>query len=138
MKDYKPVKISPYEVEQIVLSQRVNYKLVDPTTVGSKNISFGIVVVEPFGICEPGHAHDDQEEIFFCLNGKGTVIIGDAMEEWSIEPRDAVFIPPYTYHNLKNPGNFPLEVVWIQSPAGWIFDKHPEMGELAKRGEAME
>ena len=51
----KVLKVSPYDVEVISLSQRDNYKLIDPTTVGSKNLTFGMVIVEPGGICEPGH-----------------------------------------------------------------------------------
>lgn len=134
----KPQKISPYDVETINLAHRVNYKLVDPTTVGSKNLTFGMVIVEPGGICEPGHDHSDsgQEEIFFGIMGKGTVLIGEKREKWSIEPLDAIFIPPGTYHNLLNESNMPLYVLWIQSPAGWVFDKHPELKELAKEGKA--
>jgi 5-keto 4-deoxyuronate isomerase len=66
MGNKKPVKINPFDVETIVLNQRVNYKLIDPTTVGSEHLTFGMVIVEPGGICEPGHEHDEQEEIFFC------------------------------------------------------------------------
>jgi len=130
----KPAKVNPFEVEPIILSQRINYKLVDPTTVGSKNITMGMVVVEPGGICEPGHDHVDQEEVFFCVNGEGVVLIGDAHEEWVMKPYDAVFIPPHTYHNLKNASNMPLTVIWIQSPAGWVFDKHPDLKKLAEKG----
>ena len=133
---YKPQKISPVNVETINLAHHVNYKLIDPTTVGAKNFSFGMVVVEPGGVCEPGHAHTEQEEIFFCLSGKGCVLIGDDHEKWEIEQYDAVFIPPTTYHNLINESNMPLFVLWIQSPAGWIFDKHPDMKKLAEQGKA--
>ena len=85
-----------------------------------------------------GHDHSDsgQEEIFFGIMGKGTVLIGEKREKWSIEPFDAIFIPPGTYHNLLNESNMPLYVLWIQSPAGWVFDKHPELKELAKEGKA--
>lgn len=131
----KAAKISPFEVEVISLAHRNNYKLIDPTTVGSRNLTFGMVIVEPGGICEPGHDHSEQEEIFFCLNGQGVVLIGDDHEEWPIRQYDAVFIPPGVYHNLRNPTNFPLQVLWIQSPAGWVFDKHPELKELAEKGE---
>lgn len=134
----KVLKVSPYDVEVISLSQRDNYKLIDPTTVGSKNLTFGMVIVEPGGICEPGHAHDVQEEIFFCLSGRGIVIVGDDHEEVAISQFDAVFFAPGTYHNLRNPSNFPLQVLWIQSPAGWVFDKHPDLKELAKKGEKLE
>lgn len=132
----KPVKVHPNDVPTIELSQRTNYKLIDPTTVNSEHLTFGMVVVEPGGICEPGHAHDVQEEIFFCLTGKGIVYIGDDREPWEIGPKDAVFIPPGTYHNLENPHNTPLEVLWIQSPPGWVFDKHPDLKDKALRGES--
>jgi mannose-6-phosphate isomerase-like protein (cupin superfamily) len=132
------VKVNPYDVEIIKLSQRDNYKLIDPTTVGSKNLTFGMVIVEPGGICEPGHEHDEQEEIFFCISGRGVVIVGDDKEEWTINQFEAVFLPPGTYHNLRNPTNFPLQVLWIQSPAGWVFDKHPDLKELAAKGEKIE
>jgi len=134
----KPVKINPHDVEPIVLHQRVNYMLVDPSTVGAKHLSFGMVIVEPFGICEPGHAHAKQEEIFFCLTGNGVVIVGDEQEEWPISPKDAVFLPTGIYHGLKNPYNTPLEVLWIQSPPGWIFSKNPDLKAKAERGESLE
>lgn len=132
----KAAKISPFDVEIISLAHRNNYKLIDPTTVGSKNLTFGMVIVEPGGLCEPGHDHDEQEEIFFCLNGRGIVIMGEEREEWPISQYEAVFIPPKVYHNLYNPTNFPLQVLWIQSPAGWVFDKHPDLKKLAQEGSA--
>ena len=135
MSSQEAIKVSPYEAEPLVFAQRVNYKLVDPTTVGSKHLTFGMVIVEPGGVCNPGHAHDEQEEIFFCLSGAGVVIAGDKREELEIHPWDAVFFPPHVYHNLKNPSNIPLVVLWIQSPAGWVFDKDPEMDAKARRGD---
>ncbi len=94
------------------------------------------IVVEPGGVCEPGHDHLEQEEIFFCLTGKGIVLIGENHEKWNIDQYDAVFIPPGTYHNLVNESNMPLFVLWIQSPAGWVFDKDPELKKLAEKGQA--
>ena len=129
------IKINPNDVEPIPLSQRVNYKLIDPTTVGSQHLTFGMVVVEPGGTCEPGHYHDDQEEIFFCLTGKGIVIADEDHKEIHIAPKDAVFFPKGVYHSIKNPYNTPLEALWIISPAGWVFDRNPEMKERALRGD---
>ncbi len=132
----KAIKVSPKDAERIVLSQRVNYKLVDPTTVGSKHLTFGMVVVEPGGTCEPGHSHDDQEEIFFCLSGKGIVIADDDHKEIPIEPKEAVFFPIGVYHSIKNLQDTPLEALWIISPAGWVFDKNPEMKRQAEEGRS--
>jgi mannose-6-phosphate isomerase-like protein (cupin superfamily) len=133
----KAVKVNPNDVEPIPLSQRVNFKLIDPTTVGSKHLTFGMVVIEPGGTAEPGHSHDDQEEIFFCLTGKGIVIVDDDRKEMQIEPKDAVFFPIGVYHGIRNPFKTPLEALWIISPAGWVFDRFPEMKEQAKRGKTV-
>ena len=130
----KAVKVNPNDVEPIVLSQRVNFKMVDPTTVGSEHLTFGMVIVEPGGTCEPGHVHDDQEEIFFCLNGKGVVVADEDRKEIPIGPKDAVFFPIGTYHSIKNPFKTPLEALWIISPAGWVFDRNSDMYEQAKKG----
>jgi mannose-6-phosphate isomerase-like protein (cupin superfamily) len=109
--------------------------LVDPAINGSKHLTFGMVVVEPDGTCEPGHMHDDQEEIFFCLTGNGVVIADDDHKEIKISPKDAVFIPQGVFHLIKNPYNTPLEALWILSPPGYIFDKFPEMKVKAEKGE---
>ena len=135
MAEKKAIKVNPHDVETIPLSQRVNYKIVDPTTVGSEHLTFGMVIVEPFGTCEPGHFHDDQEEIFFCLTGNGVVIADDDRKEIPIGPKDAVFFPIGVYHSIKNPNNTPLEALWIISPAGWVFDRNPDMKEKAEKGE---
>lgn len=129
------VKVNPHDVKPIVLSQRINYKLIDPTTVGSEHLTFGMVIVEPCGTCEPGHLHDDQEEIFFCLSGRGVVIADDDRKEIDIGPKDAVFFPMGVYHSIKNPYNTPLEALWIISPAGWVFDRNPDMKERALKGD---
>lgn len=134
MSEKRAIKVNPHDVDTIPLSQRVNYKMVDPTTVGSEHLTFGMVIVEPFGTCEPGHFHDDQEEIFFCLTGNGVVIADDDRKEIPIGPKDAVFFPIGVYHSIKNPHNTPLEALWIISPAGWVFDRNPDMKEKAEKG----
>ncbi len=106
--------------------------MVDPTTVGSKHLTFGMVVVEPGGTCEPGHSHEDQEEIFFCLTGNGVVIADEDHKEIPIGPKDAVFFPLGVYHSLKNPYNTPLEILWIISPK--VFLNHGARNVIAKLG----
>jgi mannose-6-phosphate isomerase-like protein (cupin superfamily) len=120
------IKIKQEDVQSVVLSQRVNYKLVEEANTGAKNLGVGIVVVEPGGVCEPGDAHSDQEEAMFCLSGEGVIIVGDQGKEITIKPRDLVYIKPGTYHKIKNPNIQPLEVMWIISPGGWYFDRYPE------------
>lgn len=129
----KAIKVNPNDCDPIALSQRVNFKMVDPTTVGSEHLTFGMVIVEPGGTCEPGHYHEDQEEIFFCLNGKGVVIADEDKKEILISPKDAIFFPKNVYHSIKNPYKTPLEALWIISPAGWVFDRDPELKKEAMK-----
>jgi len=128
----RALKVSAFDCEKVKLSQRVNFKMIDPTTCGSKQLSFGMVIVEPRGTCEPGHIHDDQEEIFYCLSGKGVVIADDARREIPIAPHDAVFFKPGVYHSIKNPADLPLEALWILSPGGWVFDRNPGLKKIAQ------
>ena len=87
----KAIKISPHYVkEPQVLKHRVNYKMVDPTILDTEQFTFGMVVVEPKGVCEPGHAHEEQEEIMFALTGKGVIIVGDEKEEIEIGPKEVL------------------------------------------------
>jgi len=128
----KAVKVSAYDCERIPLAQRMNFKMVDPTTCGSKHLTFGMVIVEPHGSCEPGHVHDDQEEIFYCLSGRGIVVADDDHTEIPVAPHEAVFFKPGVYHSLKNPNDIPLQMLWILSPGGWVFDRNPRMKEIAQ------
>jgi len=128
--------VNPEDVEPVRLSQRTNFKLVDPTTVNSEHLTFGMVIVDPRGVCKPGHSHADQEEIFFCIRGEGVVILDG--ERVKIKPYDAVFIPAGVFHELENPNKTPLEVLWIISPPGWPFDKYPEWKKKALKGESLE
>jgi len=132
------VRISQSDIQPVVLSGRLNYKLVEEATTGAKSLGVGLVVVEPGGVCEPGDAHSDQEEALFCLSGEGVVIVGEAGLEIAIKPRDTVYIKPGTYHKLKNPHTSPLEVLWVISPGGWYFDRHPEEKARAIAGQHSE
>ena len=134
----KAIKVSTDECPTIPLKGRMNFKMVDPTTVGSRHLTFGMVVIEPGVTCEPGHDHADQEEIFFCLTGKGVVIVGEERREIPISPKEGVFMPIGTYHCIRNSGRTPLEVLWIISPAGWVFDHDNTAMEYAKEGRAYE
>lgn len=127
--------VNPEGVEPIRLSQRTNFKLIDPTTVDSQHLTFGMVIVDAGGTCKPGHAHRDQEEIFFCVRGEGVVTLDG--EKTNIKPYDAVYIPAGTFHELENPSKTPLEVLWIISPPGWPFDKFPKWKEKALKGETL-
>ena len=49
-----------------------------------------------------------------------------------------MFFPIGTFHSIKNPYNTPLEALWIISPAGWVFDRFPDMKKTAEQGGRLE
>jgi mannose-6-phosphate isomerase-like protein (cupin superfamily) len=131
----RAIIIKPKDLEPMHYSGRDNYKIVDPTTVESENLTFGLCVMKPFGEGKPMQVHDDQEEVMFVLSGNGTVVLNDEKEELEINPMDAIYVPKGAYHMLKNSSDVPLQVLWILSPPGWIFDRHPDWAEKARKGE---
>lgn len=131
----KGIIIKPETLKPMKVSGRVNYKYVDPTTVDSDDITFGLCVMEPGGEGRPGQSHSDQEEVLYILSGNGIAVLNDDKEEFKFRPMDVVYIPRGTYHLVKNPNSIPLQLLWIISPPGWCFDKHPEWEQKAKKGE---
>lgn len=52
------------------------------------------------------HAHYVEQEFFFLLQGKATLVIDEGMglgkEEHVLEPRDAVYVPSRVWHGFKD------------------------------------
>ncbi|NLW71268.1 MAG: cupin domain-containing protein [Chloroflexi bacterium] len=91
------------------------------------------------------HVHDDAEQIFYMIQGKGTLRIGENCEEtFPVKPGDAVRIPPHTFHSILNDGEeqvvylsvdcflggrpkdeptWDSHVLWECKEYGWDFDK---------------
>ena len=59
-----------------------------------------LVVLEP-GEGPPLHAHDDTEQVFYVLEGSGTLQIGEARLEHAVSAGDVVRIPPRTLHRIQ-------------------------------------
>ena len=67
-------------------------------------------LLEPGITIEP-HKHDDIEEVYYILQGKGRVMVG--LEEEDVGSGDAVYIPIQKEHSLKNTGLFPLRFICV-------------------------
>jgi mannose-6-phosphate isomerase-like protein (cupin superfamily) len=89
---------------------RDTYYLIDPDDSPSKNLTMGYTVIYPSGKTT-GHAHDDMEELYYILTGKGKMVIGD--DEFPIRAGDAFYVPFGEYHVTYNTGNQPLAMVWV-------------------------
>ncbi len=72
-----------------------------------------IVVLEP-GEAPPLHVHHDTEQVFYVLQGEGSLQVGDdAGRRHPVKPGDLVRIPPGAYHRIFCEGNQPLKYLSI-------------------------
>ena len=62
------------------------------------------------------HAHNENEEIFICLEGEGVIFI-DGIEN-SFKKFDVAYLAPKTMHSIQNIGNDPLKFMVVISPTG--------------------
>jgi mannose-6-phosphate isomerase-like protein (cupin superfamily) len=93
--------------------QRVIRHLVTPETMGSQQLWLGTSSVDP-GFTSNAHAHQDQEEVFYCVAGRGKIKVDDEMAP--LEPGVVVYVPPQAIHQLINDGDEILKVVSAVAP----------------------
>jgi mannose-6-phosphate isomerase-like protein (cupin superfamily) len=68
----------------------------------------------PPGAGTTPHRHVKTEEIYFVLEGRGLMRVGD--ETAAVELGDAVAIPPGTSHQITNIGDVPLKFLCCCAP----------------------
>jgi quercetin dioxygenase-like cupin family protein len=61
-------------------------------------------VVLEVGEAPPRHKHDDTEQIFYIIEGQGTLTIGDEDATHPVRPGDVVLIPSRTWHAIRAEG----------------------------------
>ena len=89
---------------------RDTYYLIDPKTTPSKNLTMGFTTVYAEGKTT-GHSHDDMEEVYYVIQGKGRMIVGKA--EYEIKTGDAIYVPFGFFHTTYNIGILPLQLLWV-------------------------
>jgi mannose-6-phosphate isomerase-like protein (cupin superfamily) len=100
--------------------------------VQTKNFCMGLVALEPGGGQVPWH-NQEQEEIYFILDGNGEMCLGE--ERQSVSAGQAVLIPPRIFHQLTNTGSVPMRMIYCYGPAGDVAHWRQELeGTLPKAG----
>ena len=89
---------------------RDTYFLIDPEDSPSRNLKMGHTIIYPTGKTT-GHAHEDMEEVYYILSGKGKMVVGD--DEFPVKVGDAFYVPFGEYHVTYNTGNQPLAILWV-------------------------
>lgn len=64
----------------------------------------------------PEHAHEENEEIFICLDGEGIIKING--KECSFKKHDVAFLTPKCKHYIRAISEEPLKFMVIISPTG--------------------
>ena len=100
--------------------------------IQATNFSMGHVTLDPNGGQVPWH-NQEQEEIYFILEGTGEMCLGD--ERTTVATGQAVYIPPRVFHQLTNTGSSPLRMIYCYGPAGDVAHWRQELdGTLPRAG----
>jgi mannose-6-phosphate isomerase-like protein (cupin superfamily) len=85
----------------------------DAGDLGARNLSVTWVDVPP-GAEQRSHSHEDSEQVYVIVRGRGRVHV--AGDEEDVGEGDLVFIPPATDHGIVNDGTETLVYVTAASP----------------------
>ena len=89
-------------------------ELMHPNTHGNQSQSLAEATVNP-GESTLLHLHTESEELYYIVQGKGKMQLGDEILEVNLG--DTVCIPPGTQHCIKNSGHEDLKILCCCSPA---------------------
>jgi len=101
--------------------------------VQATNFAMGMVTLDPGGGQVPWH-NQDQEEVYFVVEGTGEMCLGNEVSELSTG--QIVKIPPGVFHQLSNKGKTPLRMIYCYGPAGDVAHWKQELaGTLPAAGK---
>jgi mannose-6-phosphate isomerase-like protein (cupin superfamily) len=89
-------------------------ELMHPGVQGNVKQSLAEAVVSP-GQKTVLHKHVSTEEIYYILEGRGYVNVGDEVKE--VSAGDVILIPPGSHHNIENKADQDLRFLCCCSPA---------------------
>jgi mannose-6-phosphate isomerase-like protein (cupin superfamily) len=100
--------------------------------IQATNFAMGMVTLEPDGGQVPWH-NQEQEEIYFIVEGTGEMCLGE--EKIEISTGQAAYIPSGVFHQLTNTGATPMRMVYCYGPAGDVAHWRQELaGTLPRAG----
>ncbi|XRO77730.1 cupin domain-containing protein [Methanocaldococcus sp. 10A] len=102
-------KIKPY----VTKDGSIIRELIHPNAHGNVKQSLAEAIV-PVGSKTLLHKHHKSEEIYYILEGKGLMTLGD--EKFEVKKGDAIIIPPKTPHKIENIGDVPLKILCCSFP----------------------
>ncbi|MBM3262510.1 MAG: cupin domain-containing protein [candidate division Zixibacteria bacterium] len=84
-----------------------------PTALDTERLVIHTNEYEVSGSAGHPHAHSNQEQAFFILEGRMEVTVGD--KTYVAGPGDTVFLPRNVLHGHRNAGDTPLKFLFISA-----------------------
>jgi mannose-6-phosphate isomerase-like protein (cupin superfamily) len=81
--------------------------VVEPKFQCLENITYVSLAKLKQGLSYEPHKHDDHEEVYYIINGKGSIRIGE--ESAKFRDGDAIYIPEKKVHSIVNDGDEVIE-----------------------------
>jgi len=100
------------------------------TVLGSKKLGYNVTVLAPGKCAFPFHFHHANEEMFFVLEGRGIIRIGQASHK--IRKGDFISLPPgrESAHQIVNDSDAPLRYIALSTMEMPEVAEYPESGKL--------
>ena len=95
-----------------------SYKLLGcKETIGCMNLCAGVAFFPP-GKHAPGHIHELEEEVIYCIEGKGEAVVDGMCIK--IKPGIVVYFPIGSLHSINNTGKDTIKLFFTFSPIAKI------------------
>lgn len=110
--------VEPKQVETQVFDWGRIQWLSEPRVTGSRNITAGVVTLEP-GKGHQRHNHPGVEEVLYVLEGEGIQMVEAGVEmRQTVRAGTMIHIPADVFHETINTGEGPMKLLAVYSPPG--------------------
>lgn len=99
--------------------------------IGAEKLGYGISIVPPNKRACPFHNHHVNEEMFFIIEGNGTLRFGN--ETYSLKAGDIIACPPggkELAHQIINNSDAPLKYLSVSTMFEADFAEYPDSGKF--------
>jgi len=101
------------DFELVELVGRTHKVIVGSDRLPCRAMNGGVSFFLPH-IHAPGHTHGAEEEVVYCLEGEGEVVVEGESE--TIRPGTFVVVPPGVLHSINNTGDVTIKLLYLFSP----------------------
>lgn len=105
-------------------TKTMDRKIIDET-IGARNFALWHGEIEPGGVPEL-HVHEEMEQAFIILEGKGIFMVGD--QEYSLGKDSIIFVPANQPHQVTAIGDSAMKLAIVPAPPPSSFAAWQKQG----------